>query len=65
VRRERKIARASGETSSSSSEHQAFRPALYLRWFEDALRERIADYQQQKEENPAGRALIEQIPVEV
>jgi len=32
---------------------------------EDALREMIAAYRQQKKEIPAGRALLEQIPVEV
>ena len=32
---------------------------------EDALREMIAAYRQQKKGMPAGRALLEQIPVEV
>ena len=32
---------------------------------QDALREMIAAYRQQKKEIPIGRALIEQIPVEV
>ena len=32
---------------------------------EDALQEMIAAYRQQKKEMPAGRALLEQIPVEV
>ena len=31
----------------------------------DALREMIAAYRQQQKELPAGRALLEQIPVEV
>ena len=32
---------------------------------QDALREMIAAYEQQKKEIPLGRALLEQIPVEV
>ncbi len=32
---------------------------------QDALREMIMAYRQQKKEIPAGRALLEQIPVEV
>jgi predicted RNase H-like HicB family nuclease len=32
---------------------------------QDALREMIAAYRQQRKEIPAGRGLIEQIPVEV
>ena len=32
---------------------------------EDALQEMIAAYRQQKKEMPTGRALLEQIPVEV